>query len=82
VKFSVDIPLASEEEEGMKEKTYPLSERESWRYEFSSRALEGFLAHGGLSKFALAKFTAHDAAVTAVEVADALLARLEETGEA
>lgn len=81
MKFSVDIPLGSDDEQ-KKDKTYPLSERESWRYDFASRALQGFLAHGGLSKFALARFTAHDAAVTAVEVADALLARLEDTGEA
>jgi len=69
--------------EGAKpKKTYPLSERESWRYDFAAAALRGILAHDGVASHSFIRQCPEDLAVLATDVADALLLRLELTGEA
>ena len=64
------------------EKTYPLSERESWRYDFAAAALRGILAHDGVATQSFIRHCPDDLAALAADVADALLLRLEQTGEA
>jgi len=64
------------------EKTYPLSERESWRYDFAAPALRGILAHDGVANHSFIRQCPDDLAALAADVADALLLRLELTGEA